>query len=916
MRRLRAWALRLAGLLNKQRRERELAEELESHLQLHIEDNLRAGLTPVEARRQALIKLGGIEQTKEIYRDRRGIPLVDTLVQDVRYGLRMLRKSPGFTAVAVLTLALGIGANTAIFTLIDALLLKRLPVREPDRLVALSDPDKRDKESGWYSYAEYVELRDHNDVLTGLAATTNSNRWMTLGWNGVTEQMPAAWVSGNYFDVLGVKAFLGRTFSPDDDRPGNAVALLRYDLWKQFFGSDPTVVGKTIEVFHHSFTVIGVLPPGFNSLDGTTENFLVPITMMKTMWGLDLTNPFELNEIRLFGRLKAGVSRERAQASLATLFSHIRESFVSRGKWEQEPSRKSYLESRITVLPAGTGLPDPRYSGRPTLRQRFSRPLGVLMAVTGLVLLIACVNIANLLLARAAARRHEMAVRLALGAGLPRIVGQMLTESFLLTGAGGAIGVLLAWWGCEAIAAQMGVLTAVGRTISLSITPDVRVMGFTLALSVATGCLFGLAPALQAFCIPIAPVLKDEGLATSGGRGPITLRKGLIAAQVALSVLLVAGGGLFIRTLWNLEHVSTGTDRAHVIVFWLDDTAGKAFWGSKTEQREQIYRSILGRVESIPGVRSAALSAGFDFLSFGGSTPVAIEGRPPEPNASKAQFENVNSRYFETLGIPVVRGRIWTPAEDAADPVKVAVINQTMARTLFANTDPVGRHVSVGPERSAGVPVALDLEIAGVVGDAIYGNLRERAQPTIYAAGGGGYGGLYVRTSIDPAAVVPRVRREVHRAHQDFFITQAHVLTEVAEDLHMQERLLAGLTGILAGLAALLAAIGLYGVVAWSVARRTREIGIRVALGASRGDLIWMVVRDVLAPVVVGLVVGMPTVIALAQLVRSLLYGVGPADPSTIAGAAFLMCVVAAAAAYLPARRATKVDPMVALRYE
>jgi predicted permease len=698
--------------------------------------------------------------------------------------------------------------------------------------------------------------------------------------------------------------------------------ILRYELWKQLFGGDPAIVGKTIEVHHppraldkvrSPFTVIGVLPPGLNGLGTDTQNFLVPISMLKTMWDVDLTDPFS-NFFPLFGRLKPGVSRERAQATLAPLFTHIRESFVSRGKWEQEQSRKSYLECRLKVLPAGTGLPDPGYSSRPTLRQRFSRPLEVLMVVTGLVLLIACVNIANLLLARATARRREMAVRLALGAGRTRIVRQMLTESFLLTGTGGAFGVLLAWWGCEAIANQMGVPVAafaslplrLGRTIALSIAPDVRVLGVTLALSLTSACLFGLAPAFQAFCIPIAPVLKDEGLATSGGRQAIRLRKALIAAQMALSVILVAAGGLFVRTLWNLEHVNTGTDRAHVIVFWLDEK-GEAFWASKTGQREQVYRRILERVESIPGVRSAALSAGGGFLGFGNSVPVAIEGRPPELNAPQPLFGTVNSRYFETLGIPVLRGRIWTPAEDGADPVRVAVVNQTMARTFFANSDPVGRHVRVG---------TLDLEIAGVVGDAIYGSLRDRAQPTIYAAGRGDYGGLYVRTSIDPAGVVSTVRREVHRAHQNFFTTQAHLLAEVTQDLHMQERLLAGLTGILAGMAALLAAIGLYGVVAWSVARRTREIGIRVALGASRGDLIWMVVRDVLAPALVGLAVGVPAVIVLAQLVRSLLFGVGPADPATIAFATFLMCAVAAAAAYLPARRATQVDPMEALRFD
>jgi predicted permease len=888
----RAFFFRLAGLFDRRRRDRELADELESHLQLHIEDNLRSGMTPVEARRQALIKLGGVEQTKDIYRDCRGIPLVESLIQDVRYGLRVLAKSPGFTAIAVLTLALGIGANTAIITLIDGLLLKRLPIREPDRLVAFSDPAMRDDDFTGYSYPEFVELRDHNSVLSGLAVTYPE--WMPLGWQGAAVKLPAACVSGNYFDVLGVKAFLGRTFSPEDDRPGNDVVMLRYELWKRHFNSDPNIVGKTIALFFRPFTVIGVLPPGFNSLDvGLTENLLIPI---HSHFKESLANPFDY-PFRLFGRLKAGVSPGQAQASLAVLFAHIRQSFGSRGEYRGP----RYRERRIAVLPASRGLPDPMW--QKGLRRQFTRPLGVLMAVVGLVLLIACVNIANLLLARAAARRREMAVRLALGAGRTRIVRQMLTESFLLTGAGGAAGVLLAWWGCEAILNQLGKAVAGGRTVALSSAPDLRVLCFTLAVSLATGFLFGLAPAFQAFHIPVAPVLKDEGAATSGGRGAIVLRKGLIAAQVALSMLLMAGTGLFIRTLWNLEHVNTGIDRAHVIVFWLDQNR-EVFWASKVGQREQVYRLALERVESIPGVRSAALTG---TNGEGIPYPANIEGQVPDPSAPNPLFNNVDFRYFETLGISFIRGRAWTRAEDAADPRKVAVIDQTMARTFFGNTDPVGRHVKAWWE---------DLEITGVVADAIWDDLRERARPHVYMAGGAQYNVLYVRTAIDPAAVVSAVKREVHRAQQNFSVTYAQTLDDFTQESLTNERLLAGLTGILAGMAALLAAIGLYGVVAWSVARRTREIGIRVALGASRGDLIWMVVRDVLAPVVAGLAVGVPAIAALAQLVRSLLYGVGPADPCTIALTALLMCGVAGGAAYLPARRATKVDPMVALRFE
>jgi predicted permease len=890
MRSVRALFFRVAGLFNKQRREREMAQELESHLQLHIDDNLRAGMTPVEARRQALIKLGGIEQTKEIYRERSGIPLLEGIVQDIRYGLRMLAKSPGFTAVAILTLALGIGANTAIFTLIDSLLLESLPINEPDRLVAFSDPEQKDYRSNLYSYPEYVELRDHNSALAGLAATVQ--KWMTIE----SEVMPGAWVSGNYFEVLGIRALIGRTFSSEDERAGNAVVMLHYDLWKRRFGGDPAIVGKTVDVFHRPATVIGVLPPGFNSLDaGLKENFLVPIAMLRPLWGWDLEDPFPA-EFRLFGRLKPGVSQAQAQASLAALFRHIRESFVTRRKWEQERLRRSYLERRIAVSAAGSGLPNPN------LRMRFARPLGVLMAVVGLVLLIACVNIANLMLVRATARRREMAVRLALGAGRARLLQQMLTESFLLTGAGGAIGVLLAWWGCAAILDARPVVWHL--SVELNISPGLRVLGFTMALALGTGFLFGLAPALQAFRVAVAPVLKDEGAAASGSRPALALRRGLIAAQVALSLLLVGGAGLFIRTLWNLEHVNSGIDRTHVVLFWLDDNAGKAFWDSTAAQREQVYRRILDRVESIPGVRSAALSS-INFEGF--SEPVAIGGRQADANTPKANVNWVNSRYFETLGMPIIRGRVWNSAQQSMDPVKVAVINQSAARIFFTGTDPVGRHVKVA---------GRDLEIVGVAGDTIWGDLRERAQPSVYPAGGGEYGALYVRTAIDPAAVVSAVRREVHQANLSFFVTQALTLDEYTRDTLTNERLMAGLTVVLAGLAAILTAIGLYGVVAWSVAHRTREIGIRVALGARRRHLVRLVLRDVLAPVVGGLALGVPVLLALAKLGRSLLYGVGPADPATITVTAVLMCAVAAGAAYLPARRATKVDPIVALRFE
>jgi predicted permease len=830
---------------------------------------------------------------------------------DLGYAVRTLRRSPGFTAAALLSLVLGIGANTAIFTLIDHLLLRSLPVREPARLAMLSNPDQRGIGSR-YCYQNYVGLRDRNTVFSGLLARLPDE--FPLDTGGRIEPVPGEWVSGNYFSVLEVNAHIGRTLTAEDDRPpGNPVAMLSYGYWRRRFGADPAVVGKTIRVHGQPLTIVGVTPPEFSGVGvGYSPAILVPWAVAPLLRPLvndwnPLDDPswnlthYHSGFLHLLGRLKPGISFQQAERSLQPLYRQIIAEEAAVLNWDStrdsrtEADRRRFLARGIAVSPGGRG-----FSG---LRQRHSQTLLVLMALVGLVLLITCSTVANLLLARAAARRREIAIRLAIGAGCMRVLRQMLVESLLLAGCGGALAVLAAWWGAGAL---VSALPGYAAFPPIDVTPDPRILGFTLGVSLIMGLLFGLAPAFQALRLRVSETLKDEGGAVTGSGSQMALRKSLIVAQVALSVLLLAGAGLFVQTLRGLKNVETGMDRPHLIHV----AVALEPWTQFTrEQTRQFHRVLLPRLEALPGVRSAACSM-IQLLS-NESRPwtIRIERYTPPPGEALRVSSNVvTSRFFDTVGIPVVAGRVWGAADDFR-PAQLAVVNEAFARYFFGDKSPLGQTVSTWAPGK--------FEIIGVVKDSRYRNLREDAPRSIYYSPDKFWvQHVYLRTVGDPAGMIAAVRREIEELNRNAHINAIRTLDDQVDELLVNERLVAWLASFFGLLAALLAAIGVYGVIAFSVVRRTREIGIRVALGAGRAQVLWLVIREVLLLAAGGVALGLSAALALSRLAGSLLFGVTPTDAPAMAGAALLMGAVAMLAGYLPARRATQVDPMVALRFE
>jgi predicted permease len=905
MRAIRAFLARLGGLFNKGRRDRELAEEIESNLQLHIEDNLRAGMSPEEARREALLKLGGIESAKEAYRDRRGLPVLATGAQDLRYALRMLRRSPGFTVVAVITLALGIGANTAIFSLIDAVLLRLLPVKEPDRLVLLGYVGGRDPGND-FLYDYYLRFRDHNQSLSGTLAYHPLR--LTVRVDGQTEPaMSGQLITGNYYAVLGVDAELGRTIQPDDDRVpgGHPVCVISYDYWQRRFAGSPSVVGKTIDLGGSPFTIIGVTPRDFFGLEvGTVADISVPRTMQKQA-ALNATG----NQIqyRVMGRMKPGVRIEQAQADLSLIYQQILDEFAAQYADIIKKRGSQYLLERRLVLEPGS-------QGLSVLRRQFSQPLFILMTVVGLVLLIACANLAGLLLARATARRKEIGIRLALGAGRARLVRQLLTESIMLAGLGGCLGLFIAYWGIKLL---VPLLPQGEIPIHLNLSPDVRLLGFSMALTLLTGLLFGLAPAFHATRVDINTALKDEAQ-RSGSRGRhLPLGKLFVIAQVAFSMLLLIGTGLFIRSLQNLRQVDTGFERENVLVLKLEPTGSND--RNAGDRLAPRYDDLLERVKAIPGVLRASL-VGYspitrrEWLEQGQSPalmwPVSVKGSSEEMAINWMQ---VYPNSFATLGMPLLAGRDFTP-QDTKQSQRVAIINESMARRLFGSENPLGRRF--GPPYVA----AWEMEIVGVVKDTKYRSLREQSGPIyyipFYQAGMQGQMTLVVRTAGDPTTAAAAVQREARALDDAMPVFAVETLATQIEASLSQERLVAMLSSTFGLLALSLACIGLYGILSYTVTRRTNEIGIRLALGAQPQDILRLVFRDALWLVLIGIAIGGPAAVAATRLISSQLFGVKVADPLTIALAGLILSAVAALASYLPARRAARVDPIVALRYE
>jgi putative ABC transport system permease protein len=816
---------------------------------------------------------------------------LDQLWQDVRYALRMMGRNPTFTAVAVLSLALGIGANTAIFSLINTLMLRMLPVQEPKQLVELLIKYPGEPRGSYFDQQSYEHHRDYNHVFSGLIADASS-RFSVRGAGGEPETLDGEFVSGNLFPVLGVKPAIGRLIGPEDDR----VAVVSWSYWRNRFNLDPAIVGQRIIVEDAPVTIVGVTPREFFGLQaGFKPEVWLPLAMEQVIHRTGRGGGGR----RLMGRLKPGVSIEQARAEMSVLFQWTVD--------ERARNSKDPLVRQMTfeMEPAGAGFS--------VLRDQFAKPLLLLMAVVGVLLLLACANIASLLLARGAARQREMAVRVSLGAGRLRLVRQVLTESLLLSAAGALLGVFLAYFGASALVR----ILASGRQgpvrLDIQVQPDAHVLLFTAGIALLTGMLFGLAPAWNAFAS--APVSALREMARSGEtRVRRLFGKSLVVAQVALSVVLLSAAGLFVRHLLNIEHLDLGFRRDHVLLVALDPARS----GYTRERLYRPYQELLERLKAIPGVRSATLSGMTPISGAGASSFAIVEGFQEKPEDRRYISINwVAPKYFETFGTPLIAGRD-SDFKDNGGP-RIAIINQALARYYFRDSNPIGKHIAL--ERDwKGFGADRTYEIVGVVADANYYEMREATKRTIYfnafEDGRVSSHTFALRTSVDPAAVAGDVRRTVRDVLKTVPVVKITTLADQVDASIVPERVVALLSGLFGALGSVLAAIGLYGLLSYTVARRINEIGIRMALGATPGSVTRMVLVDALGMVAAGLVIGAPLAFWGKSLAARLIQDLPVRSIVPVGFGALGMIAVALLAAYAPARRAARVDPMEALRYE
>ena len=837
------------------------------------------------------------------------------VLSDLQYAWRGLRKSPVFTTVAVLSVALGIGANTAIFTLVDQVLLRLLPVRDPAQLVLVTSQG-RQYGNGWgdgseLSYPMFADLRDHNEVFSGMLCRFGYALHVSFG--GRTERVQGELVSGTYFPVLGVGAHLGRTFTPGEDKVpnGHPVAILSHAYWKSRFAGDPDIVGKAMVVSSLPMTIVGVAQEGFDGVNkGTAAQVFVPIMMAGRL--TPLTNGITDRRTRwlnVFARLRPGVTPQQAAAALQPFYSSQQQMEVKEPAFARASAtvKAEFVKGAVVVEPAGHGRSD--------LRRELTRPLWVLMTIVACVLLIACANVANLLLARASARQREMAIRLALGATRRRILQQLLIESVLLAVLGGVAGLALATWGAGLL---LEFFRTPDNTLTVSATPDLRVLGFTLLVALATGVLFGLAPALQSARPQLAPTLKNEAGAVAGGSS-VRLRKALVVSQVALSLLLLIGSGLFIRSLHNLMTINPGYDVTHLVSFSVSPKMN----GYEGVRSKEFSKALRERVTQLPGV-SAAGFGGIGLLEGGSwNSGITIEGHTAKTDERVVSYNNmISPGYFDALGMKIVAGRNFDIRDEkmtavAQDtPPAVVIVNQAFVKRYLGDRYPLGIHIGFG--RDPGTPTPI--EIVGVVTDAKYRSLRNETEPQAFfpflASPEIRDFTMYVRTASAPEAMFASLRRAVQELDANLPLYAMQTFESRVERSVSNERLIAGLSSVFGVLATLLAMIGLYGVMAYVVAQRTREIGIRIALGAIARDVGGMILRDVAVLVGVGLAIGLPAAWMLGRYVETQLFGITPNDPLTMAAAVAALMFVAALAGVIPARRAARINPVRALRHE
>ncbi|MBA2734497.1 MAG: ABC transporter permease [Acidobacteria bacterium] len=814
-----------------------------------------------------------------------------SLLQDVRYGVRMLLKQPGFTLIAVIALAIGVGANTTIFSFVNGLVLRPIQgVKEPERLAAVYTSDYDSGIYGASSYPDYVDFRNQADAFEALAAYGETV--MSLTGVDEAERLRGAYVTGNYFDVLGVGARLGRTLQPADDvTPGaHPVVVISHSVWQRRFGADPGVVGKGLALDGVQYTVVGVTAESFRGLRlGQPPEFWIPM-MMEPVNTLSKRGN---RGVGITGRLKMGVTPEQAQSQLTTIATRLAEAYPE--------TNLGTLERPKEPRPV-TALRESRIG--PAAQRNIWFVSLLLFGVVGLVLLIACANVANLTLARASARRREIAVRLALGASRWRLVRQLLTESTMLALVGGGAGLFVALWVVDLLPSFFPPEELGGIDLSL----DWRVLAFSFSVSVLTGLLFGLVPALQASRPDLVPSLKEDAGGSGYGPRHLSLRNGLVIAQLAMSLVLLIGAGLFLRSLSQAVAFDPGFTTQNLLLASLETRGAKL----SKEQGQAFYQQAMERVGALPGVSAVSLTGNVPISGGGSRRTVEMEGYQPQPNEStELNFNVVGSAYFNTMNISVVAGRDFNSQDREGSP-GVVIINEELAHRYFPGQNAVGKRMRLDSE----LPFA---EIVGIVRNAKYRDLREDTLPFIYVPLAQEYRPgmtLLVRTTIDPATVLPSVRSEIHSLNRDVPIYAVKTMTEHIGAALAPDRMLTVLLSIFGGMALLLAVTGIYGVMSYMVARRTHEIGIRMALGANQGDILKLIVKQGLTLILIGAALGLALAIALTRVISSLLFNVSTTDSLTFGGISLLLVAVALVACYMPARRAMKVDPMVALRYE
>jgi predicted permease len=905
----------LRRLFSRKRMDIDLEKELRFHFESQVADKLRSGIPESEARRLSRLEFGGMEQIKEDCREGRGTLWVESIVQDVRYGIRQLLRSPGFAIIATLSLTLGIGANTAVFTLLNAILLRPLPVQNPGELLLFGDGTAQGStlsvpEGSWklFSNSFFHDFRQKDTSFSEVAAV-DSTQFETKASiaGGAYQTTHVNLVSGSYFSVLGVPAALGRTIEESDDTTegGGPVAVASYTWFQRHFNGDQSALGRIIRIEAHDYTLVGVARPGFAGFTvGQSTDLWIPLSMEKAFSrpGWDTLGNKLFQSLYLIGRLKPGVTRTQAGAETNLLFKQIIRSYLG-----PQPSQKhldALAHASVELTPGGRGVS--------RLRGAFSVPLKILMAIVALVLLIACANIANMLLARGVARTREVALRMALGASRRRIVFQLLTESAVLAFLGAAAGVALAW---KASAMLLSMAAPGPDPVPLNLAPDPRVLAFTLGVTVLTAILFGILPAFRAAGLEFTPALKDgRGSSTASTRG--VMARSLIVGQVALSALLMVVASLFVRSLIHLYDVDTGFDTRNALLFTLDSSTANLPHGQDEIRSVRLQQQIEDRVRAIPGVQSDS----FAFVAFndgGWSDQVLFQGIPRTPaNGESVSFNITGNGFFSAMGIPLIEGRTFN-SQDRPNSPKVVVINQTMARRFFPNTSPIGHHFGFGddPTRTG------DMEVIGVVKDAKYFALDEGSLMEAYftcTQAPGFYGNFVVRYA--PGAnrqeIVARARHAIAEINPNILVNSVSSLEEEVDRSIATQSLIARLSSFFGILAVLLACIGIYGLLSYSVARRTSELGIRLALGAQSHTLLWMIMRECIFLLVLGLAFGVPVAISSTHVLKSMLYQLSPLDPTAMAIAIAVVASMTIAAAWVPARRATRIDPSQALRTE